>query len=236
MRYTLKVAPEIYRTYPGYTAFVIYAENLPGGSSDENSRELLRSAESFARESLIGKPLEMHEHIQVWRQAFKAFGAKPKRHLCGAEALLSRVLGGHELPAINRLVDAYNAVSMRWVLPTGGEDWDQLVSDLMLFPATGQESFVAISGDEQQITNPNPREVIWADSAGVTVRRWNWRQCARTQITELTTSAYFVLDRLPPYPIEMLLSAGEELIGHLKRMGDSVSVRTEMLREAENVV
>jgi DNA/RNA-binding domain of Phe-tRNA-synthetase-like protein len=229
MRPTLKVESEIYRAFPGYTAFVVYAEGLPGGPSDNESRALLRSSEEFARESFGGRRPEDHEHIQAWRQAFKTFGAKPKRHLCGAEALLQRTLGGHEIPCINRLVDVYNAVSIRWVLPAGGEDWDRLEGDLVLQPASGQETFVAMTADGEQVANPNPREVIWADTGGVTVRRWNWRQCARTQITERTTSAYFVLDRLSPYSVENLTSAGKELMGHLSRMGVGVRLRAEIL-------
>lgn len=233
MSYKLKVEPEIYRSFPGYTALVVYAKRLPGGPSDDASRALLRSAESFARESFGGKRPEAHEHIQAWRQAFKAFGAKPKRHFCGAEALLQRTLGGQEIPAINRLVDIYNAVSMRWVLPAGGEDWDYLASDLVLYPATGRETFVAMSGEGEQTTNPNPQEVVWADTQGVTVRRWNWRQCARTQITEQTTNAYFVLDRLPPYPTEHLMAAGEELIAHLQRLGQEVNIESVLMRQEQ---
>ena len=59
---------------------------------------------------------------------------------------------------------------------------------------------------------PEPGEVIWADSTGITCRRWNWRQCRRTQLTEDTQNVYFVLDRLAPYSIEALMSAGEDLM------------------------
>ena len=45
---------------------------------------------------------------------------------CSAEALLARVLKGGELPRINALVDTYNAVSVRHLIPVGGEDLDRL--------------------------------------------------------------------------------------------------------------
>jgi DNA/RNA-binding domain of Phe-tRNA-synthetase-like protein len=51
-----------------------------------------------------------------------AFGCKPSRYPCSAEAFLKRVARGDGLPAINRLVDLYNAVSVAFALPLGGED------------------------------------------------------------------------------------------------------------------
>ena len=53
-----------------------------------------------------------HPHIAAWRGAFSAFGAKPKKYPCSAEALVGRVLKGQALPRINVLVDLYNAVSV----------------------------------------------------------------------------------------------------------------------------
>ena len=36
------------------------------------------------------------------------------------------MLKGGELPRINRLVDVYNAISVRHMVPVGGEDADRL--------------------------------------------------------------------------------------------------------------
>ena len=41
-------------------------------------------------------------------------------------------------------------------------------------------------------------EIVWRDDAGVTCRRWNWRQCVRTRLTEATTEALFIIDGLGP--------------------------------------
>jgi hypothetical protein len=37
---------------------------------------------------------------------------------------------------------------------------------------------------------------VWCDDAGVTCRRWNWRQARRTQLREDTSTALFILDAL----------------------------------------
>ena len=46
----------------------------------------------------------------AWREAYRAFGAKPQRTRNSLEALLRRAEGG--LPRVNRLTDAYNAISV----------------------------------------------------------------------------------------------------------------------------
>src|SRR5947209_4875702 len=218
MSYQLKIDPRISEQYPGYSALVIYARGLSNGASDEDSTRLLREAESEKRVTFASEKPASDVHIAAWRQAYASFGAKPNKFLCSLEALLSRTLKGHDLPAINWLVDTYNAISISHMLPVGGEDWDQLTSDLVLTFATGNEPFDTVENGEQVVVHAEPGEVIWADSTGITCRRWNWRQCRRTQLTEQTQNAYFVLDRLAPYSTEDLRRAGEDLMRHLRDM------------------
>jgi DNA/RNA-binding domain of Phe-tRNA-synthetase-like protein len=211
MGYALRVDPTIHERFPGYAVLLLYAFDLHIGPSDDWSVELLRAAESEARQVFGVAKASSHPHVAAWREAFSAFGAKPSKYPSSVEALLSRVLRGQELPTINRVVDLYNAVSIRHVLPVGGEDLDQLTSDSVLAPARGDEPFVAIGGGEELVEFPAAGEVVWADSSGVTCRRWNWRQCRRTQLREDSRNAYFVLDRMAPYPIESLEAAGDDL-------------------------
>lgn len=148
-----------------------------------------------------------HPHLVAWREAFRAFGAK--RYRCSAEALIQRVVAGEGLPRINRLVDLYNAVSVRWAIPVGGEDLDRVVGSVRLVFASGSESFDA--GDP-----PKPGEVVWADEAGVTCRRWNWRQGRRTRLEHGTTRAYFLFDALPALGDDALAGAMEDLAARVR--------------------
>ena len=54
-------------------------------------------------------------------------------------------------------------------------------------------------------------EVVWRDDRGMTCRRWNWRQGRRTQLTEDTTRAFFVFDRLDGLTVDELHHAADEL-------------------------
>jgi DNA/RNA-binding domain of Phe-tRNA-synthetase-like protein len=58
--------------------------------------------------------------------------------------------------------------------------------------------------------------VVWADDAGVTCRRWNWRQGRRTRLTEHSTEVLFLLERLEPLPLSVLDEAAAQLIAKLR--------------------
>ena len=194
MNVSVHVSPEVAAAWPAYEAAVVIADGVRNGPSDEASELLLAGAERAARESGLERAAD-DPRIAAWRAAFSQFGSKPSRYPCSAEALLARVLKGGELPRVNALVDTYNAVSLRHAIPIGGEDLDRLRGDLRLVRA-------------------EDGEVVWRDDEGVTCRRWNWRQEPRTQLTEETTRAFFVVDRLPPQ--DALDAAVDELIEHLR--------------------
>jgi DNA/RNA-binding domain of Phe-tRNA-synthetase-like protein len=202
------VDPAVFAAQPGYVAAVVVAEGVANGPSDAASDALLREAS----EHLLARGLERaadDPHIAAWRAAFSAFGAKPSRFLCSAEALAGRVLKGGELPRINRLVDLYNAVSVRHLVPVGGEDASRLDGAPRLVVAEGGEPFDGADGP------PRPGEIVWRDDTGVTCRRWNWRQGRRTALTETTGRALFIFDRLEPLPLIALDAAVDELVQRL---------------------
>ena len=215
--------------FPEYSGLILYAENITNGPSDDYSTRLLRRVEQELRERLHFEYLQQEPHVQAWREVFRRFGSNPKKFPSSLEALLKRVLKGNELPAINRIVDIYNAISLEHLIPAGGEDWTKLASDLNLMVATGAEPFVVFHEGQESVTYPDKGEIIWADVEGVTCRRWNWRQCKRTQLTEKTEHAYFVLDSLVPYTKEQLVAAGEGLAQHLRHIAPNCTIRTEIL-------
>jgi DNA/RNA-binding domain of Phe-tRNA-synthetase-like protein len=164
-------------------------------------------------------------HVEAWREAYRGFGVNPRRARPSVDALLRRP----ELPRINRVVDAYNAVSVRHGLPIGGEDLDTYDGPARLVRASGDEPFATVKDGEPVVERPEPGEVVWRDDAGVTCRRWNWRQCTRTHITENTKNALFILERLAPYPLESLRAAGDELAGLLRAITPDVTIGTRLV-------
>jgi DNA/RNA-binding domain of Phe-tRNA-synthetase-like protein len=205
---------------PDYAALIIVAADLRPGPSDAATDSLLSEAETTAKAALAATA-ELPQ-VADWRQAYQAFGAKPKRTRPSVEALLRRVDTG--LPRIDRLTDIYNAVSVKHLLPAGGEDLDAYEGQLRLTRAAGDEPFDTAKAGELVIDHPEPGEVIWRDDAGVTCRCWNWRQCRRTRITYATTSAVFILDGLASLGRDGLAAAGDELAWHLTTLHEGATL------------
>ncbi|MGA5064485.1 B3/4 domain-containing protein [Streptomyces exfoliatus] len=227
MTLTLTVSDEVRTLVPGFTALVVEAHGLVNGPSDEAGSALLDEAARRLAERLDGRTPDQDPHIAAWRAAYTAFGAKPSRTRNSAEALARRALADGGLPRINRLVDAYNAVSVAHLIPVGGEDLGRIRGGMRLVRATGEEPFVTMAGGAETVEHPEPGEIVWCDEEGVTCRRWNWRQGPRTRIDDDTVDAVFLLESLAPMTRDELLAAGGELAESLEKLspGARITVR-----------
>ena len=221
------VAPEVLGLRPDYQVLMMVAECLQPGLPDEISEDLLARAESRARVSLAGRAPEDVPQVDDWRAAYRAFGAKPQRTRPSVEALLRRLEAG--LPRIDRLTDAYNAVSIANLVPVGGEDLDHYQGPARLVRATGDEDFDTVAHGEPAVEHPRPGEVIWRDDAGVTCRQWNWRQCTRTRITPATSSAVFIIDGLAALGPGSLAQAGNDLASSLMRLSPQAALASRLI-------
>lgn len=210
-RYKLQIDPGIFARFPSYSTAILYAVGIENKPATAPTVEALRAAEAKARAAYDGKTTADSPHINSWRDAYSAFGAKPSKYPCSVDSLLKRVLKGQNLPEINEATAIYNRVSIEYELPVGGEDWDKITSDLVLTFATGTEPFDFRENGEVKTELVAPGEVVWRDSTGVTCRRWSWRQCLRTALGLETKAAYFVFDRLDPYPPARLMEAVRDL-------------------------
>jgi DNA/RNA-binding domain of Phe-tRNA-synthetase-like protein len=174
-------------------------------------------------------PAWMESHVEAWRAAYRGFGANPKKTPCSVEALWKRLQKSGELPSIDPVVDLYNALSIRFGAPFGGEDAARYRGAPQLVLADGSEEFDTARDGVAVIEHPEPGEVIWRDERGVTCRRWNWRQCRRTALTPASEQLWFVIDRLSPMPVEELLRAGVELVRGLQRLSPGAEAETLLL-------
>ncbi|KAB7745314.1 hypothetical protein GA707_05095 [Nostocoides sp. F2B08] len=222
------VDDSVFGLRPDYRALLIAVTGIEPGPGDEHSEALLLEAERAARQTLSSRPLEQVPHVAAWRDAYRAFGAKPQRTRNSLEALLRRAPDG--LPRVNRLTDIYNAISVLHLIPLGGEDLDRYDGPPRLTRATGEEPFDTMTSGETVVEHPEPGEVVWCDDAGVTCRRWNWRQARRTRLHDGTTTALFILDALDPMTDADLEATAADLIAHLRRLGPTVRSEQRLLR------
>lgn len=180
---------------PGYRRGVIavgQAENRPASTALQAA---LRQTEAELRQRLAGRAVTDLPEIAAWREAFRAFGARPSEHRSAVEALLRRVLKPDALPAIHALVDIGNLISLQHLLPAGVHPWPEGDEPIMLRPAGAGDTFFPPDGSPAEF--PPAGEVVLSQGQAVLTRRWVWRQAAATQTRLDTRAVFFNLDALP---------------------------------------
>ncbi len=178
---------------------------------------LTRKAESSAADLVARREVAELAEIQDWRAAYRAFGSKKTSYRNSCEALLRRVRGGAGLPRVLPLVDLYNALSVKYLIPAGADDLAHLTPPLAFRFARSGDSFLDLAKDPPENDPPAEGEVVYADDEKCLCRRWNWRQDARSRIRADTVNAAVVLQSLDPNGTARLSEAAAELAAHACR-------------------
>lgn len=219
------ISAEIARIAPGFRALSIVVEAAPVTDMSVGERALHEACQAV----LAGEPQWASAHMAAWGAVFEKFGAKPKRTSVSADALRKRVLRDGMMVTIDPVVDLYNAVSLRYAVPVGGENLTAYQGQPRLIRATGTEPFDTVKNGQYETEYPQPGEVVWCDDAGVTCRRWNWRQGVRTRLSVADKHMWFILESLPEMPLEALYSAGEMMTGGLTKMMPGLGFETTLV-------
>ncbi|BBE74998.1 MULTISPECIES: B3/B4 domain-containing protein [Enterobacteriaceae] len=215
----------IARIAPQFRALSMLVEAAPLRHPQVGEAALARAC----AEVVAGGPDWAQAHLDAWSEVFKRFGAKPKRTPCSADALRKRVLRDGSMAAIDPVVDLYNAISLRYAIPVGGENLAAYVGAPRLVIAEGTERFDMMKDGQLAEESPEPGEVVWRDDLGVTCRRWNWRQGVRTRLSATDSQMWFILESLPEMPIDALHAAGDELAAGLQEMMPGSIIRSSLL-------
>lgn len=219
------IDPAVAELAPGFRALSIVVEAAP-----LTRPEVARAALDHACKAVqAGGPSWGDAHLAAWADAFRKFGAKPQRTPCSAEALRKRVLRDGTLPSLDPIVDLYNAISIEYAIPVGGENIEAYAGAPHLVFANGSEPFDTMKEGVPAVEYPDAGEVVWRDDKGVTCRRWNWRQGVRTRLGADAQNMWFILESLPAMPLEALTEAGDKLIAGLQQMMPGVQIESSLI-------
>lgn len=205
-----QIKQQIFDSFPDATVGLMLATGIDNSATSSEVLTLLRDQEATLASKMGDGPLIEHPRIAPWRAAYRAFGAKPKKYPSSIESLCRRVLAGKGVPSISTLVDLYNAISLKHLLPAGGEDLAAIQGDVHLTVAGDAEAPARMLG-EPEARPPHPGEVIYRDAIGAICRRWNWKEADRTKLTEATRDCILVIEALPPATLQDLQAAVSEL-------------------------
>jgi DNA/RNA-binding domain of Phe-tRNA-synthetase-like protein len=200
----------ILESYPGVHIGVLYGEELDNVTPFPGLYRLQKEAITETQAQIGDQPATRHPHIASWREIYRSFGTKPSDYRPSAEALVRRTIKTGKLPVINTVVDLYNVVSVKHIIPMGGFDTDKVEGDIYLRVSDGGETFTPLGASKQEETYSG--EVVYADDARILTRRWNFRDADETKITSETRNLVMFIDASPEIKLENVESALDELL------------------------
>jgi len=199
------IQKELFDLLPDLTIGVVVALGVDNTRPSKEIDVLLAQAvDELKRTFTVGKAQD-HPRIKPWREAFSKLGISGSKFPSSIESMARRVLKGDAFPKINPLVDLYNSVSLRFLVPMGGHDLDTLEGDLHLRFAEGWEPFAPMGGGETVIVPKG--ELVYRDQREILTRNWVWRQCEKDKATEKTKNIFI--------PIDVLGEGGSERAGEI---------------------
>ena len=226
--------------FPGASLGIVVAHDMKPASevSPESIAEiqaLLARANTLAERYLESPTLSENAPVRVWRQAYQQFKTK-RGARCSIENLLKRVLKGNPVGPISPSVDLYNAMSLKYALPFGGEDIDAFAGDLRLTVTQGGDAFLPLGeGAENDPTLPG--ELAYLDDEGAVCRCWNWRDGVRTALTDTTRNAFLIVECVDPDRVEDCRAATDELAELIEaHLGATIAVKELITADRREVV
>jgi DNA/RNA-binding domain of Phe-tRNA-synthetase-like protein len=188
------IQKELFDLLPDLTIGMVVATGLDNTRSSAEIDRLLKESVDALKKNFVGGKAQDHPRIKPWRTAFTKLGISGSKFPSSIESMVRRILKGDPFPRINPLVDLYNSISLKHLVPMGGHDLDTLQGNIHLRFAEGWEPFTPMGGGET-ITAPKG-ELVYRDDAEVLTRNWVWRQCEKDKATEKTRNIFIPIDVL----------------------------------------
>ena len=227
MRFSIQ--RELFDLLPDLTIGMVVAKGVDNTRLSEEIDHLLTQVTEEMKKSFAAEKAQDHRRIKPWRNAFSTLGISGSKFPSSIESMVRRILKGDPFPRINPLVDLYNSVSLKYLVPMGGHNLDTLEGDIHLRFAEGWEPFIPMGGGESVVVPKG--ELVYRDDREVLTRNWVWRQCEKDKVDGKIKNIFIPIDVLG----EVGRGCAVEIIEDLSRMIPSYlggTVLSEMLDRA----
>lgn len=207
-----RVDDEIFRMFPNFCRAVVVAAGIHNGRQCPELEERLKEQQERVRlDPAID--LATHPRLLAWKEAYRQFGSNPNKFTPSIVFLAKQAKAGKTIRSISPAVDAFNLISLKYLVPSGGDDMDSVQGDVTLGRAGGEETFAPIFSPEA-VEYPDAGEVIYVNrkTGRVLCRRWNWRNGDFSKLTPETRNLAINVDgMLPAISRSEIEEAAEEL-------------------------
>ncbi len=202
-------SPAIFEKFPDFVCGIVIVQDIQIAQKNKRIKKPLNKI--IEQRKAEGQDLINHPYIQAWDEAHRRFASDPEQYLPSLKSLLFRIMAGGGLPFINSVVTLFNYISLKYLIPCGGDDIKKISGNLCLDFATGEESFIGLGSKE--LEHPYKGEVIYYDdkSKQIMCRRWNWRNAEFSKISDDSKEIVINVDGIGDIPTSVIIEARDEL-------------------------
>jgi DNA/RNA-binding domain of Phe-tRNA-synthetase-like protein len=220
------IEEEVFRMFPQFCRGIVVAAGVDNSRACPELEKLLREEEEKMRQD-SAMDMATHPRLVAWKEAYRQFGSNPNKFTPSIVFLAKQVKSGKTVRSISPAVDAFNLISIRHMIPCGGDDMGSVEGDVTLGRAVSDETFAPIFKPEE-IEHPEPGEVIYVNrrTKRILCRRWNWRNADFSKLAPETRNLAINVDGMMPSISRLEI---EEAAEELKRLliqfcGGTISV------------
>ena len=202
---------EIFDRFPDFRRGLIIVSDAENALYDD----VISATLNGEIQKKVGVNLLDNECVKAWDSVYLKLGANPNKFPPSIKSLLKRVAKSGGFPFINSIVALFNYVSIKYLIPCGGDDVQKIEGNLRLGPSRGEEMFIPLGSEAKE--TPDAGEVIYYDDKTLNVmcRRWNWRNGDFTKILPTTKRLVINIDGIAPVQRSVIEAARDELAAFL---------------------
>jgi len=220
------IEEKVFELFPNFCRGIVRASGIDNsGTCPEIEKLLGEQAERVYSDDGIDPAT--HPRLMVWKDAYRKFGSNPNKFTPSIVFLAKQAKKGKPIRSISPAVDAFNVISLKYLIPCGGDNMDAVSGDVTLGLAVSDETFAPIFSPDA-IEHPDSGEVIYVNrlTRKVLCRRWNWRNADFSKINPGTKNIAVNVDgMMPSIGRDEIEAAAEELKSLLlKACGGTISV------------
>jgi len=206
------IEEDVFELFPDFCRGIVTASGIDNTRACPEIEKLLIKQAEIVRQDPDVNPAT-HPRLLVWKDAYRNFGSNPNKFTPSIVFLAKQAKAGKPIRSISPAVDAFNVISLKYLIPCGGDDMDTVEDDVTLGRAASDEIFAPIFKPDA-VERPDAGEVIYVNrrTKKVLCRRWNWRNADFSKITPETKNIAVNVDgMMPVIDRDEIEKAAEEL-------------------------
>jgi tyrosyl-tRNA synthetase len=170
-------------------------KNLNNKQDAEKYRQLLAQNSAQFKQLHAGQEVKSLPEFTDYIVAYEQMGISLKNFAPSAYAMAKRLLAGNDLPDINPLVNLYNALSVKYLIPLGGHDLRNISDDIELRMSRAGDAFKPMFSPDAA-TEVEPDHLVLASGSDVLTDHWVWRQSEFTKIDADSDNVLMLFDTM----------------------------------------